>query len=43
MLRRESGLEVAQLALGHASAQVTDAVYAERDRAKVMDVMRKIG
>lgn len=43
LLRREFGLEAAQLALGHASAQITDAVYAERDRAKVIEIMRKIG
>ncbi|RIK66067.1 MAG: hypothetical protein DCC65_10610 [Planctomycetota bacterium] len=43
MLRREFGLEAAQLTLGHASAQITDAVYAERDRARVMEIMRKIG
>lgn len=42
-LRREFGLEAAQLTLGHASAQITDAVYAERDRARVMEIMRKIG
>ncbi len=42
-LRREFGLEAAQLALGHASAQITDAVYAERDHAKVVEIMRKIG
>ncbi|HKQ49701.1 MAG TPA: site-specific integrase [Phycisphaerae bacterium] len=42
-LRREFGLEAAQLALGHASAQITDAVYAERDRSKVIEIMRKIG
>ena len=43
LLRREFGLEAAQLALGHASANITDAVYAERDREKVIEVMRKIG
>lgn len=43
LLRREFGLEAAQLALGHASAQITDAVYAERDRAKVIEIMRKLG
>lgn len=43
VLRREFGLEAAQLALGHASAQITDAVYAERDLAKVIEVMRRIG
>lgn len=42
-LRREFGLEAAQIALGHASAQITDAVYAERDYAKVAEIMRKIG
>lgn len=42
-LRRVCGLEAAQLTLGHASAQITDAIYAERDRAKVVEVMRRIG
>lgn len=42
-LRREAGLEAAQLALGHSSAQVTDAVYAERDHAKVVELMKRIG
>lgn len=42
-LRREFGLEAAQLTLGHASAQITDAVYAERDKAKVIEIMRRIG
>jgi len=42
-IRRWFGLEAAQVALGHASAQITDAVYAERDRAKVIEIMRKIG
>ena len=42
-IRREFGLEAAQLALGHASAQITDAVYAERDHAKVIEVMRRVG
>lgn len=42
-LRRAFGLEAAQLTLGHASAQITDAVYAERDRTKVIEIMRKIG
>ncbi|MBL8879291.1 MAG: site-specific integrase [Phycisphaerales bacterium] len=42
-IRREFGLEAAQLALGHASAVVTDAVYAERDKEKVIEIMRKIG
>lgn len=42
-LRKAFGLEAAQLTLGHASAQITDAIYAERDRAKVIEIMRKIG
>jgi integrase len=42
-LRKVFGLEAAQLTLGHASAQITDAVYAERDREKVIEIMRKIG
>ena len=42
-IRRDFGLEAAQLALGHASANVTDAVYAERDHGKVIEVMRSIG
>ncbi|MCY2953123.1 MAG: site-specific integrase [Planctomycetota bacterium] len=43
VIRREFGLEAAQVALGHSSALVTDAVYAERDLAKVEEVMLKIG
>ncbi|RMH27337.1 MAG: hypothetical protein D6693_05505 [Planctomycetota bacterium] len=42
-IRREFGLEAAQLALGHASATITDAVYAERDAGKVIEVMRRVG
>jgi len=42
-LRKAFGLEAAQLTLGHASAQITDAIYAERDRAKVIEIMRKNG
>lgn len=42
-LRRTFGLEAAQLALGHASAAITDAVYAERDQARVIEIMRRIG
>ena len=41
-IRRKYGLEMAQLVLGHSSASVTDAVYAERDMAKVIEVMRRI-
>lgn len=43
LIRREFGLEAARIALGHSSALVTDAVYAERDEEKVMDMMRQIG
>lgn len=42
-IRRAFGLEAAQLALGHSSAQVTDAVYAERDHGKVAEIMRQVG
>jgi integrase len=42
-IRRQFGLEAAQLALGHSSAEVTDAVYAERDLSKVAEVMRQVG
>lgn len=42
-IRKAFGLEAAQLALGHASAQITDAIYAERDHAKVIEVMRRVG
>lgn len=42
-IRREFGLEAAQIALGHSSALVTDAVYAERDQEKVIEVMKRAG
>jgi len=42
-IRRDFGLEAAQIALGHSSALVTDAVYAERDMAKAVEVMRRMG
>jgi len=42
-IRRQFGLEAAQLVLGHSSAVVTDAVYAERDMTKVADVIRRVG
>jgi integrase len=41
-VRREFGLEAAQVVLGHASADVSQ-VYAERDLAKAIEVARKIG
>ncbi|MCE5230477.1 site-specific integrase [bacterium] len=42
-VRREYGLEAAQILLGHSSAMITDAVYAERDMAKAMEIAGKIG
>jgi integrase len=41
-IRRRFGLEAAQVTLGHAAADVTQ-VYAERDHARAIDVMAKIG
>jgi integrase len=42
LIRREFGLEAARVILGHSSAQVTDAVYAQRDLKNVVEVMQKI-
>jgi integrase len=41
-IRRQFGLEAAQVVLGHSRADVTQ-VYAERDQALAAEVMRKIG
>jgi integrase len=41
-IRREFGLEAAQVCLGHAKADVTQ-VYAERDGKLAAEVMRRIG
>ena len=41
-IRKEFGLEAAQVFLGHASADVTQ-VYAERDRNLVADIARELG
>jgi integrase len=41
-VRKEFGLEAAQVSLGHSSADVTQ-VYAERDQALAQDVARRIG
>ncbi|MAT69910.1 MAG: integrase [Planctomycetaceae bacterium] len=41
-IRREFGLEAAQVVLGHAKADVTQ-VYAERDLAKGYEVAKRIG
>ena len=43
LIRREAGVEAAALVLGHASATLTDAVYAERDHAKAIEVIAKVG
>ncbi len=42
-IRRRFGLEAAQLVLGHSSALVTEAVYAERDAAIVQRIMSEMG
>jgi integrase len=42
-IRREFGLEHAQVMLGHSSAEITEAVYAERDLQKAMEVARRVG
>jgi len=42
-IRRQYGLEVAQILLGHSSALVTEAVYAERDERRAKEVVREIG
>lgn len=41
-IRARFGLEAAQVVLGHASADVTQ-VYAERDLAKAIEIMREVG
>ena len=41
-LRREFGLEAAQVVLGHASANITQ-VYAERDSEKARRIMQQVG
>jgi len=42
-IRRKFGLEAAQLTLGHSSAAITDAVYAQRDMQKVAEVIARFG
>jgi integrase len=39
-VRKQFGLEMAAIMLDHSSAKITDAVYAERDQAKAMEVAR---
>ena len=41
-IRKRYGLEAAQVVLGHAQADVTQ-VYAERDLAKAVQIMREVG
>jgi len=41
-IRKRFGLEAAQVALGHSSADVTQ-IYAERDLTKAADVARQVG
>ena len=41
-VRREHGLEAAQVLLGHEKADVTQ-IYAERDLALALEVAKKIG
>jgi integrase len=41
-LRKEFGLDVARVILGHSSPAVTE-VYAEVDREKAMVVMERVG
>jgi integrase len=42
-VRKHYGLEAAQILLGHCSARVTDAVYAERDQGKAVAIAAAIG
>jgi integrase len=42
-IRQQYGLEAAQIILGHSSAQVTDAVYAQRDMDSIVRIVQKIG
>lgn len=41
--RKTYGLEAAQVLLGHSSAVITDAVYAERDLRLATEAIKKIG
>ena len=42
IVRKVHGLEIAQILLGHAKADVTQ-IYAERDMNRAVEVARKIG
>jgi len=41
-IRKKFGLEAAQVALGHSSADVTQ-IYAERDQSKAAEIARQVG
>jgi integrase len=41
-LRKEFGLDVARVILGHRSAQITE-IYAELDRSKAIEAMASVG
>ena len=41
-IRRQFGLEAAQVTLGHSNANVTQ-IYAERDLSKAAEIMRQVG
>jgi len=41
-LRREHGIELARIILGHARAFTTE-IYAEADRAQAMEVIARVG
>ena len=41
-IRRQYGLEIAQILLGHSKADVTQ-IYAERDTNRALEVAAKIG
>jgi len=41
-LRKEFGLDVARVVLGHRSAAITE-VYAELDHSKALEVIGKVG
>ena len=41
--RRQLALNAAQILLGHSSAMIMDAVYAERDMDRAQEIVAKIG
>lgn len=42
-VRSEFGLEAAQVMLDHSSAEITDAIYAERDSRRAVEVAARLG